>query len=268
MSTCVNCQSEVLGNYCSNCGQRNGVKRLTFREGWNDFWARIYGFDGMFPRTLIDLTLRPGKATRKVISGNRVAYYGPVGYFFLMITLMYLVASLLGIDVVDFMKNSANSGLQGPPPKPGSGQEKFMSELLRLLSDNLKLLSFLLVPILAFGARFVFFRKSGFNFLEHSILFFYTQGHVYWLSIISLLSFGMFGKFLPAWIVMVVSIVYSCYATSDMYHYQSKIKAMLKGLSLYLMAQLIFIILMIIAVTTYIILNPEAFELVRPSNNR
>jgi len=58
---------------------------------YHDFQARIYGLDGMFPRTLRDVTLRPGQASRTFIQGNRVKYYGPVGYFFLMITVLLLL---------------------------------------------------------------------------------------------------------------------------------------------------------------------------------
>lgn len=169
--TCINCGAEGTGKYCDQCGQRKQVKRINFKEAWFDFWARIYGFDGMFPRTLVDLTLRPGFAATAYIKGNRARYYGPVGYFFLMITLLYLVASLLSIDIMDFMKNASNSGLQ-PEIKQGSGQEKFMQETMALVSDNLKLVSFIFVPLQAFCARYLFFRKSGYNFLEHTILLF------------------------------------------------------------------------------------------------
>jgi hypothetical protein len=105
---CINCSSEVTSIFCPTCGQRQTVKRLSVKEGWNDFWARVYGFDGMFPRTLRDLTIRPGEVSRKYIKGNRVAYYGPVGYFFLMVTLMYIVASVLNIDLVEFMKSAGD----------------------------------------------------------------------------------------------------------------------------------------------------------------
>ena len=80
--------------------------------------ARIYGFDGMFPPTLRDITIRPCVASRKYIEGNRVAYYGPVGYFFLMVTLIYIVASLFNIDLVEFMKSASGTGLQ-PKAKVG-----------------------------------------------------------------------------------------------------------------------------------------------------
>ncbi|MBX2917222.1 MAG: DUF3667 domain-containing protein [Cyclobacteriaceae bacterium] len=263
---CVNCGADVTGAYCSNCGQRATVKRLTFREGWNDFWARIYGFDGMFPRTLRDLTIRPGKASLKFIERNRVAYYGPVGYFFLTITLMYLVASLLGIDMVDFMKNSAKVSMS-EPPKPGTGQAKFMEELMKIVSDNMKLVSFVIVPIQAFYSRYLFFRKSNLNFVEHTVLPFYTLGHVYWLSIMSLLSYSVLGEFIPASVQLVVSFGYFGFAYADMFTYQNKVKAFLKGLGIYIVAQLTFTIIGIIIGIIVVLLNPEVFEMLRPSNN-
>jgi hypothetical protein len=165
--TCINCSAEVLSTYCPTCGQRQTVKRLSIKEGWNDFWARIYGFDGMFPRTLRDITIRPGVALRKFIEGNRVAYYGPVGYFFLMVTLIYIVASLFNIDLVEFMKSASDTGLQ-PNAKVGIGQERMIQATMKLASDNLKILSFIMIPIFAFCGRYIFFRKQGLNFIEHT----------------------------------------------------------------------------------------------------
>src|SRR5688572_4844803 len=98
---CINCSTESDGKYCPTCGQRMTVKRISFREGFYDFGARIYGFDSQFPRTLRDLTIRPGVAAKRFIEGNRAMYYGPVGYYFLMITVMFLVASILGIDFTE-----------------------------------------------------------------------------------------------------------------------------------------------------------------------
>jgi hypothetical protein len=256
----------LKGNFCSTCGQRASVKRITFREGWNDFWARIYGFDGMFAQTLRDLTIRPGAASRRFIDGNRVAYYGPVGYFFLMITLLYLVASLLNINLVDFLKNSGGVGLQ-EPPKPGSGQEKLMQSTFQLVSDNLKLISFIVIPIQAFCSRFLFFRKSNLNFTEHTVLPFYGTGHLYWLSIASLFLYSFTGSFLPNWIQIVVPMVYFSYAYSDLFQYQSRLKAILKGFGVYITTQLLFTFFVAIIVILLIVFNPEVNEMVRPSNN-
>ncbi len=264
---CINCDREFNGNYCVGCGQRANVKRITFKEAWIDFWARIYGFDGMMPRTLRDLTLRPGVASRKYINGNRVSYYGPVGYFFLMITLLYLVAALLGINIVDFIKNGADTGLQ-PAPKKGTGQEQFMQSTFQLVSDNLKLVSFIVIPIQAFASRFLFFRKSNLNFLEHMVLPFYGLGHLYWVSILSLLAFSISGSFIPNWIQVVIGILYFSYAYANLFQYQSRIKAFAKGFGVYIATQLIFVLLVAILVVILLLFNQEAFEMVKPSNNR
>jgi len=264
---CINCDSGLNGNFCISCGQRTNVKKLSLKEGWNDFWARIYGFDGMFPRTLRDLTIRPGTASRRFINGNRVAYYGPVGYFFLMITLLYLVASMLDINLVDFLKNSGSSGLQNPP-KPGSGQEKLMQSTFQLVSDNLKLISFIVIPIQAFCSRFLFFRQSNLNFTEHTVLPFYALGHLYWLSIASLFMYSLTGSFLPNWIQLVVAIAYFSYAYSDLFQYQSRLKTLAKGFGVYLTTQLLFALVAAILVILMIVFDTDVYEMAKPSNNR
>ena len=264
---CTNCGTEVTSKFCPNCGQPNPPKKITLANMYHDFQARIYGFDGMFPRTLKDITLRPGKASRTFIQGNRVQYYGPVGYFFLMITVMLLIMSLLDVDVVMFMKNSGKSAFQ-PEAKPGTGQARFTQEVFKFVSENLKLISFLMVPMQALASRYVFFRKSGFNVLEHSVLPFYVQGHIYWLSIINVIFYKVTGMFFLNWLTVVIPIGYFSFAYADFFSYQSKVKAFLKGLGVYLMAQLLFTIIVLIVVIVVSLLNPDLVEMLKPANNK
>ncbi len=264
---CINCGADSSSKFCPDCGQRTGVKRITFREGWNDFWARVYGFDGMFPNTLRDLTIRPGKASQLFINGNRTRYYGPVGYFFLMITLLYLVGSLLDVPIIEFMKSNSKA-TNFAPAKAGSGQEKFGEIIMRFMSDNLKLVSFLFIPLQALSSKYLFFRKSNLNYFEHTILPFYIQGHIYWLSIFSLVLFSLSGTFLNGGISLLIALVYFGYAYADLFSYQSKVKAFFKGIGVYLTAQLLFIILFSIALIILIIVNPSILDLLKPSNNK
>src|SRR5687767_3690324 len=138
---CINCSQEVTGNFCNHCGQRTNVKRINFKEGWIDFWSRVYGFDGMFPRTLRDLTIRPGVVAQKIIDGNRALYYGPVGYFFLMITLFLLALSFMDMSFMEFMK-----GMQTYVPGENKGSE-FQNEMQEAIADNLKAFAFLQIPV-------------------------------------------------------------------------------------------------------------------------
>lgn len=264
---CVHCGNLIKENFCSNCGQRGAVKRLTLREGWNDFWARVYGFDGMFPRTLRDLTLLPGHASRNYINGDRVSYYGPVGYFFLMVTLMYLIASMLNVNIVDLLAANGDTGLQ-PAPKPGSGMDQVMQSMFQKISDNMKALSFIMIAIQAYCSRYLFFRKQGLNYIEHLVLPLYVQGHIYWLSILSIVLFKISGVFIPNSVSLILTILYISYAYADFFKGQGIWKAFFKGLGLFITTQLIFTLLVAVVMVVFIFTNPEVLEMIRPSNNR
>jgi hypothetical protein len=264
---CKHCGKAVHEKFCSHCGQRANVKRLTLREGWIDFWARVYGFDGMFPRTLRDLTLRPGQASRIYINGDRVSYYGPVGYFFLMVTLMYLIASMLSVNIVDLLAANADTGLQ-PAPKPGSGMDKVMQSMFQKISDNMKALSFIVIAIQAYCSRYLFFRKQKLNYIEHLVLPLYVQGHIYWLSMLSIVVFKVSGVFIPNSISLILTILYISYAYANFFKEQGVWKAFFKGLGLFITTQLIFTVVVAIVMVVVMFTDPEVFEMMRPSNNR
>lgn len=246
---CINCGHEIAGNFCSHCGQKSQVKRLSLREGWNDFWGRVYGLDGMLPRTLRDLTLRPGEVCLRYIEGNRRKYYGPVGYFFLMITLLYLLSSLLGVDMLEFLKSRSADFSEGPQ---GVESQAFVKRAFEKISDNMKMLSFLMIGVQALVSRFLFFRKSGFNLIEHAVLPFYTQGHIYWLTVFHLLLFGLGNIHLPSWINVLVTSFYTSYAYSNFFHHQSKTKIFIKGIGVHFLTQFFFGMLVAILLFAYL----------------
>lgn len=258
-SMCINCGEPVSGKFCGHCGQRTGVKRITFREGCKDFWARIYGFDGMFPRTLRDLTMRPGEAARAYIGGNRAKYYGPVGYFFLMVTVFLLLLDLLNINGVEFFKQMGQTGFT-PEVKSGSQQEKTTELMFQFMTDNMKIIFFAMIPIQAFFARYLFFRKSGFNFMENAILPLYTSGHVYWLSIITIIIYKTTGVFLRNSVGTIVSTLYVGYSYSNLFNYQPKWKSFIKGIATYYISLVAFIIIAMVILVSLIIIFPEVRE--------
>jgi hypothetical protein len=229
------------------------VKRISFREGWFDFWARIYGFDSMFPRTIKDLTLRPGVAAKRYIDGNRAAYYGPVGYYFLMITLMLLVVSLLGMDFSEVMLGRSRD-IVGNVPENNSPLSERQREFQQLVLDNFKIFTFLLVFFQAMWLR-VFFRKSGYNVLEHSVMAFFTAGHMYWLTIADLVVMKIFGKGLHLAIPLTVSMLFFSYGASQLYSYQSRFKAFLKGILSWLTGYVTFAIFIVIVTVIFLLIK-------------
>lgn len=261
--TCINCQTESDGTYCPACGQRMEVKRINFKEGWQDFWARIYGFDGMFPRTLRDLTIRPGAAARTFIEGNRVAYYGPVGYFFLMITLFLLVLGMLGLDYADFLRGALKS-------LPLDNQDtEAIKTAQRFVADNIKLVTFMAIPFQALTARYLVFRKSGYNFLENSVLPFYTMGHLYWVSILGAVYYKLVGTLVHPLIETIVTVLYIGFAYTSFITYQSKRKSFMKGVLLFFISYSMIFIFLAICVSLWILFlawqDPEGLKMFKPT---
>jgi hypothetical protein len=260
--TCINCSAEVEGTYCSNCGQRLHVKRLSFKEGLSDFWARIYGFDGMFPRTFKDLTIRPGFAAREFIKGNRARYYGPVGYFFLMITCFLLLLSIMGLDYLEYMK-SMQEGL------PEQKQSKMSDNIRHIAADNIKLVVFLVIPFQALAARYFFFRKQGLNFLEHSVLPLYMIGHWYWVHMVEAIYFLIAGSTLGVTINGVATGLFMGFGYTSFVTTQPKWKTFLKGLGVYFTGFLMFVTMIVIAMIIMVLIiavtDPELLKEFKPT---
>lgn len=233
---CINCSTEFSGNFCPQCGQRTGVNRITLREAWNDFWSRIYGFDGMFPRTLRDLTIRPGHVARKYMEGNRVLYYGPVGYCFLMVAVLLLLLDFMGLSFAELMNAAPPDALKPATEK----QAAFAQKMQQLVANNIRLFFFAWIPFQATMAKFLFFRKANMNFLEHLVMPFYLMGHGLWLTIVMavLVKFG----FTSSMWIAVISILYFAFAYSDLMRYQNRVKAYFKGLGVWVTAYILFIL--------------------------
>lgn len=259
---CINCGVVVSSKYCPDCGQSLPPRKIKFLNLYHDFQSRIYGFDGMFPRTLRDLTIRPGIAAAEYIKGNRVKYNGPVGYFFLMITVFLLLLSLLEVSFYDLIVKAS----QITPIKENSGIEKFVKMLSDWITDNMKIFSFFVIPFTMLASR-ISFRKSGLNLLEHSVMVFYIQGHIYWLAIISLFIYKLTGLNPLRQIQPFVALVLYGVGCSQLFNYQNKTKAFFKGIGVYVLGMIFFIIFFIVAGGFYIYTHPEYFEMIRPKNN-
>jgi hypothetical protein len=258
---CVNCHKESDGKYCPDCGQRLGVKRLSYREGLYDFSSRIYGFESTFPRTLRDVTIRPGVAAARYIEGNRAMYYGPIGYFFLMITLMLLVASLLGVEFNEVMI-SRSKDLELTQAAPGSGQEEVTRRLQLMVLDNYRIFSFTLIIFQTLWLKLLF-RKSGYNLLEHSVMVLFVMGHMYWLTILDLIVMKAFDIDISYWFSLAVMIPYFAFACMGVYNYQSKVKAFVKGIVSFFLAYFTFAVFITIMTVIYFLADPEMIELLR-----
>ena len=244
-NNCINCGEQLTGNFCSNCGQRRRVNRLSLKTFFEDYLSRLFGMDTNFLRTLRDLTISPGKVGKTFVEGNRVKYIGPVGYFFLISTFFILEFSFLGVDIKEFM--SATSESFAASPKLEGEEAKLQSTLMEFVSNNFKIIGFLIIPFLAFWGK-VLFRKSKLNLFEHSVNALYVEGHMIFIQMIGLLLYKwtnvLFNQYFL--FINIAYFIWSCFG----FYKQKGFKTVLKGGALYLFAYISFFLFFILVTLT------------------
>ena len=114
---CLNCGTELRGQYCGYCGQRASGRLISLWELLRDAFGDLLELDSRLWRTVIPLLIRPGKLTRDYLEGKRARYMPPFR--------MYLVLSIIFFVVAFFDPRDDLSLLFEPeaPPSPEEVQE-------------------------------------------------------------------------------------------------------------------------------------------------
>ncbi|MGB5688578.1 MAG: DUF3667 domain-containing protein [Woeseiaceae bacterium] len=107
---CLNCGTELRGQYCGTCGQRARGRLISLWELLQDAFGDLFEIDSRLWRTLIPLLVRPGRLTRDYLEGKRARYMPPFR--------MYLVLSVIFFVVAFFDPQDDLSLLFEPEPLP------------------------------------------------------------------------------------------------------------------------------------------------------
>jgi hypothetical protein len=107
---CLNCGTELRGQYCGTCGQRARGRLISLWELLQDAFGDLFEMDSRLWRTLIPLLIRPGKLTLDYLEGRRARYMPPFR--------MYLVLSVIFFVVAFFDPKDDLSLLFEPQPPP------------------------------------------------------------------------------------------------------------------------------------------------------
>jgi hypothetical protein len=80
---CKSCGISATGNFCSNCGQSYGVKRITLKGLLHDAFHFFTHLEKGFGYTVKRLVTAPGTMQREYIEGDRNRYQKPFSLFFI-----------------------------------------------------------------------------------------------------------------------------------------------------------------------------------------
>lgn len=95
---CLNCGTQVIGNFCHNCGQENIHPKESVWHLVSHFFQDITHFDGKFFTSLRYLVLKPGFLSKEYIVGRRVRYLNPIRMYLFTSAIFFLIFSLYQVD--------------------------------------------------------------------------------------------------------------------------------------------------------------------------
>ena len=96
---CANCQSEISGKFCANCGQSAKSKRGPIWRVIGEFTEEVFAPNSKFFRSLFTLLFRPGVLSKQFIDGKRVAILPPIRLYLVVSLLFFFVFKIPEVDV-------------------------------------------------------------------------------------------------------------------------------------------------------------------------
>ena len=89
---CLNCGHILIGKFCSNCGQKSDIHRITLKHFiTHDLIHGVWHLEKGIYFTIKESIFRTGKAATDYISGKRIIYYNVFYLSLLMLGLNLLV---------------------------------------------------------------------------------------------------------------------------------------------------------------------------------
>lgn len=176
-SSCLNCGESLRRAHCEGCGQAASIGRLQVREIVGDAVSHLFSLDSKVPRTVVGLTLDPGRVVREYVEGRRATYVSPLRYCLIAVAVMVLVYVSLDINVVNLTVTSTS-----PDVEVQRQVDEIRLKIIRVINARLNLVIFLALPLLGLAVRWLF-RRSRRNYAECMAYVLYVMGQVFLLGI-------------------------------------------------------------------------------------
>lgn len=151
MTRCKNCNTQLTGAFCPQCGQKDVELERPVYELLGEVLRETLDLDGRAARTLRTMFASPGVLTASFLAGRRKQYSSPVR--------LYLVVSVLFFLIVAW---TARQGLLFDLTPDSAGE-------LRVLAEDLPALMFVFLPVFALLLKLAFWQRLYFDHLIHSV---------------------------------------------------------------------------------------------------
>ncbi|UNY98171.1 DUF3667 domain-containing protein [Zhouia spongiae] len=215
---CKNCGTEVVGNFCADCGQSADTQRLDIRYILHDIQLGLLYFDKGLFYTVKELFIRPGHTVREFIEGKRVNHFKPLSLVILLATFYALLVFLLDLSFIE-------ANVENP-----SGNVIDYGFLNQWITQHYALVALGLIPVLSLGS-YISFKNQGYNFMEHMVLNAYASSQRLLLHIALIpVIYILYGTTYYPWVsrvLLLLNFILICWCYSQYFNKQSKVKSIL-----------------------------------------
>lgn len=157
MINCLNCNETIVGNFCSNCGQKK-FKRIDGKYIFDEVQYSLLHTNKGFLYSVKNILKNPGRTARNFIDGDRVNHYKPLLLAFVLSGVSAFISfKIIGLNAI---------------MKEVYAKEKYsgvMNEVFSFLSSYSSFIMLLLIPVFAVFTWLVF-KNWGQNYFEHIVM--------------------------------------------------------------------------------------------------
>jgi|GEM_PF-2928910 len=165
-ANCPNCNAQLSGLYCANCGQSTETE-IALKPVLTSLIKKASELDFRFVRVVKELFVRPGAMIKDYLLGKRVIYANPFKSLFYTATIYFLVVTFLDIRITF-----------------GSQEEDAGKAVAAFIN-------YLLFPFLALASFpfMLFYRKQQLNWAKSFVILCFTwSGYLLIVSLLAIIS--------------------------------------------------------------------------------
>src|SRR5689334_17205611 len=146
---CKNCEGSFEGKFCSNCGQKADIHRITLKHLFHELFHAITHADKGILLLAKDLLTRPGYVAREYLDGKRKKYFNPLSFMVITAAVSAFVIHETGYFEAMSGPPTGGQGGQGAPRMSEFwlGFFKLLFQAMAISMKNQKMLEvFLILP--------------------------------------------------------------------------------------------------------------------------
>lgn len=222
---CKNCGESAQFNYCSNCGQSTETGRINFRYLSHEVQHSVLHVDRGILYTIKELLIKPGYIIKNYLDGKRVDYFKPFAFIFILGTIYGLIVHFLNVSPE---KEMIPNGVSAEFSKSVETTIEWVYGHFSLV-----MLGFTFIAALS---SYLVFRKSGYNYFEHLVMYSYIVGIMMFFQIISHILYYTLPVFWLIIATMLLSCCYMIWVLTQVFRKGSWFKTMIKAIICFFLA--------------------------------